>query len=208
MSIQSINYDNMDPWLSRNLKKAVLASVSRDVSNISYDDDMFDVMKAMRNIANRMRRGKIVSENSKIHHDVNIIFMSRSVKDVRQVDDQNKMMLMTTICVFSVKNDVFQASMCHSATMPITFDMHDPRNSKKTLVSETETVVYSYKHGDEIDAGEFFPKRNVAPKTDRRYLDAMLVFQFNKSDVRVEEYLDIIAEHNDVRSGPSRRRLR
>ena len=133
--------------------------------------------------------------------------MCRDVRDIRQIDDQN-VLLMTTICIFAVQNDVFQVSMRHSATMPTTFDMHDPRNGKKTLMSKTETTVYSYKHGDDIDAGEFFPKRNVAPNTDRRYLDARLVFQFNKSDVRVEEYLDIIAESNDVLSGPHRRRLR
>jgi hypothetical protein len=196
----------MDPWLSRNLKKAVLANVSRDVSKTSYDDT-FGVMKAMRAIANRMRRGKIVDKNSQPHHDVNVIFMCRDVRDIRQIDDQ-KILLMTTICVFAVLNDVFQVSMRHSATMPATFDMHDPRNGKKTLMSKTETTVYSYNHGDEIDTGEFFPKRNVAPNTDRRYLDACLVFQFNKSDIRVEEYLDIIIESNDVLSGPHRRRLR
>jgi hypothetical protein len=169
---------------------------------------MVGVMRSVRSIAHRLRRERIVQKKNvtDLANDVSVLFISRNIRDIRQIGDQN-VLLMTTICVFAVKNDVFQANMCHSTTMPTDFDMFDPINSKKTLVSKTDTVIYSYSHGDEINIDSFFPRKNSAPNTNRRYLDIKLVFQFDKSDVRVEEYLDIIAEYKDIANGKPMRRI-
>lgn len=191
----------MDPSAIRELKKVLRARASQKFKEIEYDDDMLGIMRSVRSIACHLRRDRIIRNKiSDFPHEVTVIFVSRDTRDIVRREDQN-VLLINTSCIFAIKNDIFQASMCHVAKMPYDFDIFDPINKKKTLVSETRTAIYSYAHGDEINAERFFPKRNKAPNTNRRYLDIKLVFQFDKSDIRVEEYLDIMAEYKDVSNG-------
>jgi len=191
----------MNPSVIRELRKIVQARASQKFEEIEYDDDMFGVMRSVRSIASHLRRKKIIRNKiSDFPHEVTVMFVSRDTRDICRVGDQN-MLMINTSCIFAIKNDIFQTNMCHVAKMPYDFDMFDPINKKKTLVSETRTAIYSYAHGDEINAEKFFPKKNKAPNTNRRYLDIRLIFQFDKSDIRVEEYLDIMAEYKDVSNG-------